>query len=279
MDIPCAIIIVTHQSQACLPQCLEALEQQTRAPAQIIIVDSGSPEPPVYKKTFSHSKLTLHLADKNIGFCQGNNVGMTYVKKELSYLLFLNPDAFLTPTFLEQAFDWMERPSAESVAALSGQLLGYDLKQKQPTGRIDSTGIFRTWYGRWYDRGQGEESHSLRYSREEEVPALCGALMFCRLSALRSVELAPEVVMDPSFYMYKEDIDLSLRLRREGWKLMFVPHLVAYHCRGWNQDRTQVPRTMRLLSARNERWLHARSRSPCYLYSLLKYTVVKFFDV
>ena len=32
--------------------------------------------------------------------------------------------------------------------------LGYDIKSDQPTGKYDSTGIFRTWYGRWHDRAR-----------------------------------------------------------------------------------------------------------------------------
>jgi GT2 family glycosyltransferase len=103
--------------------------------------------------------------------------------------------------------------------------------------------------------------------------------MFCRLEALRETELAPSTVMDPKFFMYKEDIDLSLRLRKQGWKLLFSPQLKAYHCRGWKKERSQVPRSLRIQSAKNEIRLHYRLKSPYILYSLLKYVSVKIFNL
>lgn len=99
--------------------------------------------------------------------------------------------------------------------------------------------------------------------------------MLCRKKALDEVLLQGGAIFDPSFYMYKEDIDLSLRLRRKGWSLMYVPSLVAYHCRGWKKERKDVPKAYRLLSARNEMRLYARSGSPYVIYSALKYAAVK----
>lgn len=258
-----------------MPTCLNSLKAQSCLPNQIILVDSGSTET-AYLELYRRDPLIwLHLAPDNIGFCQGNNLGISYVRQPCEYVLFLNPDAFLTPSFAEQAIAQMEEASSQRIGALTGVLLGYDRDRQKPTGKIDSTGIFRTWYGRWYDRNQGDSVAALVQGKKETVPALCGALMFCRWKALQSVALAPCTVMDPSFYMYKEDIDLSLRLRRQGWSLVFNSDLMAYHCRGWKKERGKVPRSLRLLSARNEMRLHARCKSTCYFYSLLKYCAVR----
>lgn len=274
-QVPCAVIIVTHNSQTHLSHCIKALQEQTRRPCQIILVDSGSQDSTYLELYRQVSPIILHLANDNIGFCLGNNIGMTYVDAAVEYVLFLNPDAFLIPSFLEKAIAFLEQPTSSQVGALSGILLGYDIQQQQPTGQIDSTGIFRSWYGRWYDRDQGKTYQQSAYRSPEKVPALCGALMLCRMTALKSVELGLHVVMDPTFYMYKEDIDLSLRLRQKGWSLLFIPELIAYHCRGWQKDRSQVPRHFRLLSAKNEMRLYARLKSPYYLYSIIKYLLVK----
>lgn len=274
----CSVIIVTHNSQAYLPSCLEALQKQIRQPDQIIIVDSGSDQTNYLEAYAADPKVCLSLQKENVGFCQGNNIGLSLVPKKVDYILFLNPDAYLKPAFIQEAIALMDRPEASKVGALSGLLLGYDNAKQNPTGRVDSSGIFRTWYGRWYDRDQGSLYEERRYKREE-VPALCGALMFCRHQALNSVLLGPNQVMDLAFYMYKEDIDLSLRLQKRGWNLLFDPSLSAYHCRGWQQDRKKVARHFRLLSAKNEMRLYKRLRSPCYLYSAFKYWMVKVFDL
>lgn len=271
----CAVIIVTHKSQLYLETCIQALKKQTQLAHQLIIVDSGSPDTRYLQAYAEDPMITLHLVKDNIGFCQANNLGMSLVDSTCQYVLFLNPDAFLTPTFLAQAVQIMQKPNSQKVGALSGILLGYHIQDQQPTGTIDSTGIFRTWYGKWYDRAQGVSYHPKHDQKIENVPALCGALMFCRMEALKSVEFAPHIVMDPSFYMYKEDIDLSIRLRKKYWVLQFNPALIAYHCRGWKKDRSQVPRHLRLLSAKNEMRLYVRLKSPCLFYSVLKYLAVK----
>jgi N-acetylglucosaminyl-diphospho-decaprenol L-rhamnosyltransferase len=273
-----SVIIVSHNSQAWLPQCLRALRQQTVRPCQIIIVDNGSDKTDYLRQYEHDSSITLFIAQSNVGFCQGNNIGLALVDTESRYILFLNPDAFLTPSFLEQAIHKMELPSAQQIGALSGLLLGYNIHSQQPNGLIDSAAIFRTWYGRWYDRGQGEPYRPGLY-QATDVPALCGAALLCRVSALKAIELAPGVVMDPIFYMYKEDIDVSLRLRRQGWLLRLAPNLVVYHCRGWQKDRSRMPRHARLGSARNEMRVYARSKSPRYLYSALKYIAVTILDL
>lgn len=274
---PCAVIIVAYNSQNHLPWCLKALKEQTLLPSQIIVVDSGSHDSSYLMEWEDDPLVFVHRANSNIGFCQGNNLGMAFVKATMQYVLFLNPDAFLTPSFIENACAVMEEKANKKVGALSGILLGYEMQNNRPSGKIDSTGVFRTWYGRWFDRAQGEDVQltKMSYYQREEVPALCGALMFCRLEALRSVELAPNMVMDSEFFMYKEDIDLSLRLRRQEWSLLFDPALESYHCRGWGQDRKQVSLQFRLMSARNEMRIYERMRSPCYFYSVLKYLLVR----
>lgn len=277
----CAIIIVTHNSLSYLEKCLAAISKQSYAPKQVLVVDSGSYDVSALLALTERFKVTIHLEKKNVGFCEGNNIGLSLVDPNTKYVLFLNPDVYLTSTFIEVACAHLDDPLAEDVGALSGLLLGYDHQLDRPTGLIDSTGIFQSWYGKWKDRGQGDSIQKAYdfYHRSEFVPALCGALMFCRLDALRQVEFSQNIVMDPSFYMYKEDIDLSLRLRQKGWKLLYVPDLIAYHCRGWNVNRKEMSYPVRVLSAKNEMTLHARHSYPHYFYSAFKYYCVKLLNV
>jgi len=275
----CAVIIVTHNSKPFLKKCLECLQNQSLLPAQIIIIDSGSD--PLENVGLDNQYLNLcsYVSRNNVGFCKGNNIGLSLVKDEIKYILFLNPDTFLSSDFIEKAKSYLEREDQEKTAAISGLLMGYDISKDCPTGKIDSTGIFRKWYGNWYDRDQGKIYQKQFFTQEESVPALCGALMFCRKNALSTVLLAPNEVWDNSFFMYKEDIDLSLRLRKKNWDLKFLPELIAYHCRGWQPDRGKIPKRLRLLSARNEIKICTRIHSPCLIYSSIKYLSVKFFNV
>lgn len=280
-NLTCAVIIVSFNSERTLSACLRSLLEQSCPPRQIILIDSGSDHPEAlagiepYLTVFG---FTFERSTANIGFCAANNRGLSHLLPGIRYVLFLNPDALVTASFIEKAAAWMQRKEMAHVGALSPLLLGYDFERGKPTGLIDSAGIGRKWYGRWYDRFQGQKIAAISLQEPEEVAALCGALMFCRFEALQHILLQPGVLMDPLFFMYKEDIDLSLRLRSKGWSLYLLPHLEAYHGRGWKKDRSKMQRRLRLLSARNELRLHVRMRSACLFYSLFKYLAVLLLD-
>lgn len=275
----CTVIIVVHDSDAVIHRAIDALDRQTRPADRVVIVDSGSADFQYLAPYRQRKKICFVVGGREIGFCRANNIGMKHLADKSAYVLFLNPDAFLTPHFIDQAVEFMEDPSHRDVGAITGSLIGYDIQSGKPSNRFDSTGIFHTRYGRWYDRGQGELCSSARYTKRESVPAVCGALMFCRRTALQEVMVRGDEVFDKTFFMYKEDIDLSLRLRKAGWDIQFVPHLVAYHCRGWNARRCKVKRQFRLRSARNELRINARLGLLGTCYSALKYVAVKVFDI
>jgi GT2 family glycosyltransferase len=274
-----SVVIVTHNSQKHIHKCLAALEAQTCQPARIVISDSGSQTLDYLQSYSTQPHITLITNPKDIGFCRGNNAAVPHIAPESAFVLFLNPDCFLTPTFAEQALDILNEPIHARVGALSGPLYGYDIDTDMPTGRYDSTGIFRTWYGHWYDRGQGQPIDPTLYQTLEEVPALCGALMFCRRQAIQDVVLRQTDVWDSTFYMYKDDIDLCIRMRRKGWKLLYSPSCIAYHCRGWQVNRRKMQRAYRLMSARNEIRVNV---GDCWIglpYSVTKYLAVRLLNV
>src|SRR5436190_1817242 len=114
MDDTVGAVIVTHDSDDVLPRALTALLASTRPPDDIGV-----------------QSLAKHGA-----------------------LLFLNPDAFVTPDFLAGALDRLTRDP--TVGALGPKLLGTDSVTLELTGLIDSAGVFWTRYGRPYERGKGE---------------------------------------------------------------------------------------------------------------------------
>ncbi len=281
-----AVIIVTHNSERHIHKCMECLLAQTSTPEQIIIVDSGSTNCEYLQQYTDLKGVDLTTGNIDIGFCKGNNLGLTRVHKDIDYVLFLNPDAFAMPSFIRKALSFMEDKSNARCGALTGTTLGYSIEKNAPTGLYDTTGIFRSWWGRWYDRGQGEVRNPQKYTTTEQIPAICGAVYFCRNEAIKDVLLPSAGItqecelFDTRFYMYKEDIDLSLRLKKRGWKLMFVPEVVAFHCRGWNPDRKTMPQKMRMHSATNELRIQWKQKSPIpLLYSFFKYCAVKYLNI
>lgn len=269
-----AIIFVTHNSQKFLPKAMDAVRKQTRPADQIIISDTGSDN---LGYLDAYPEADIVIAGQGVGFCVGNNVGYQQLRPEIKYVFFLNPDCFIHQEYIEHAVDYMEEHP--EIGAVSGPLLGYDIEQDRPTGKWDSTGIFCNWYGKWYDRAQGDEIDPDEHFLTEEVPAICGAAFFARKKALDKILVNGKEVMDSSFFMYKEDIDLSIRLREREWKLMYCPELEAYHCRGWKKNRRKMPRRYRLCSSRNELRIQKKLRKWLpIVYSGTKHFAVKFLN-
>lgn len=274
-DVPrVAVIVVTFNSELVLQRCVDSILSQSRIPESMIIVDNCSSDQAYLGFLSDITNCQVIRLSENEGFCRGNNRGYACASG-CEYVLFLNPDAFLAETFIEEAVARMEDPANSQVGALSGVLLGFDVVGNRPTGKLDSTGIFQTWYGKWYDRGQGAlYSPDIRESYTvESVPALCGALMFCRRSALEQVVLRGAEIFDDTFFMYKEDIDLSLRLKSKGWTMGFCEALHCYHGRGWRSRNKMLP-ISKYLSARNELRVSLRNHAKGFFYSSLKFLYV-----
>lgn len=265
-----AAIVVSHNSESTLDRCLQGLEAQDYCLETILLVDSGSSDR-TYLEAFKQQQSVQLLFTENIGFSRANNLGYETLSSDIDFVLFVNPDLFLPPDFVTKALQLCK--DDPDVAMLSGKLLGYDLEHDRPSGRIDSTGVLRKWYGRWYDRGMGEVD-TKQYDKPEAMAALCGALLFCRNTALKSLA-GP--VFDPDFFLYKEDIELSLRLRKMGWKLLYHPMLSAYHCRGWQDERSKMSYELRKLAVRSELLLYKKHPSPYALWAFLKYILVTVF--
>jgi N-acetylglucosaminyl-diphospho-decaprenol L-rhamnosyltransferase len=271
-----SVVIVTYNSGVFVSNLMSALEGQTKLPDSVVVVDSGSTDTS-YLERVRMSPLHCTLIMKpNLGVCVGNNIGWSH-SRDYDYVLYLNPDAFLTPVFLELAVRYMDDPINSEVGILSGTLLGYDIENDRPTGLVDTTGVVQLWYGRIADRDQSEPISVLKkYRGPNSVPSICSAVALCRKAAILSI--APDgEVFDPRYFMYKDDIDFSWRARRAGWTLIHDPQLLAYHCRGW-KSRTTQSRKMRLLSARNDIKLFLKFRSPYLIWGLAKYFLVFAFD-
>jgi len=264
-----AAIVVSHNSELTLERCIQGLTAQDYPLEMIILVDSGSSDQKFLLNLQNKYAIELLLSE-NLGFSRANNLGYEKITSDIDFVVLVNPDLFLPVSFVADA---LKICVDTSIGMLSGKLSGYDLEEDRPSGKLDSTGIQRTWYGRWYDRGQGEPDQK-QYDNLESMPALCGALLFCRTKALRSFN---GVVFDPDFFLYKEDIELSLRMRKSGWKLLYHPGLTAYHCRGWQNERSKMSFGQRELAAKSELLLYKKHPSPYIIWAIFKYLLVKVF--
>lgn len=270
------VVTVTYNSDRFFDFFMSSLEKQTQIPDCVVLVDSGSLQDAFLDRAANFALKTEVIRERNVGFAVGSNLGWRTVR-HLDYILFLNPDAFLTPDFLAQATAYLaETPG---VGMLTPTLVRFDLAAGSPLNMVDTTGVVRNRAGLLVERDAGQPLTALQqYTTPNEVPWLCGAAMLARREALNAAVEPGDQLFDERFFMYKEDTDLAWRVRRAGWRLMHLPQLVGYHCRGW-QDRQAMSRSMRLLTARNEIRMSLKNRSPFVVIGLLKYSLVFLLNV
>jgi GT2 family glycosyltransferase len=228
-DVFVGVVIVAHNNGATVSQTVRSVLQQRRAAERVVLIDSGSEDASWLAEFRDRPNVTVQ-ATHNIGYAAGNNLGWRELKAPNDgFVVFLNPDVLLPAELLANILEVMNEPRAQKCAMLSPRLHQYDFGAASPTGHIDSTGIFPTWWGAWRDR---KEDSPAPHDGVEIVPALCGAFLFARAKILRSAALAENEIFDARYFAYKEDIELSLRVRRAGWALGLWHGGIAWHGRG-----------------------------------------------
>ncbi len=273
--IDICVIIVTHNSGHFLDQCIKKLNSQTLPPSQIIIVDNASNQLEYLDKLETNQNIDIIRLSQNLGFSAANNIGFKACKQSITHVLFLNPDAFPEPSYIERLVQILDREP--SIGAVSGKLLGMEKSTFLPTGNIDSLGISKTWYGRWYDVEQGKKDSSDQSSPKERK-ALCGASILCKKSTLISLVKHDGYLFNEKFFLYKEDIELSLRLGKLGYKLVLDPNAIAYHARGCS-SRKSMSRQFRIESAKNDLYVSTYYMKKSIPYCLFKFLGVYILDI
>ncbi|SHJ99285.1 Glycosyltransferase, GT2 family [Reichenbachiella agariperforans] len=271
MKIFISIIIVTYNSERFLAKCLKPLRGVPDV--EVIVVDNNSTDKKYLESEDNDNIRILYLKD-NLGFGRANNLGLNEKSTCATHIVFLNHDVFLRDEWLYVLKQKLM--SDVNFGILSGPLLGYDIEQLRATGKYDSLGLGKTVYGKWFDIGQGETIEN-RVKKDIKVAGVCGALMVMKMSLVDDLKNDDEL-FDSNYFMYKEDIDLSIRVTNLGLDHLIEDKLWAYHCRGWNKDRKTVDKKWKIMSAKNELYMNYKFKNITVFYSLIKLIYVFSFE-
>lgn len=209
-------VLVSFNDRDRLRTCLSSLRKQEPA-AEVIVVDNASTDGSgeLVASTFSEARW-IGLPE-NSGFGKANNAGARVAKGEA--LLFLNTDTVVPPG---------------AVSALSARLAsGPDIAAVGPA-LVRPSGRYQVSFGRSVGlSGQTVQKFLLnplhertlpRSSRVRSVGWLSAACLLCRRSAFEAAG-----GFDEEFFLYFEDIDLCVRLRKAGGRLLFDPGVKVVH--------------------------------------------------
>lgn len=262
------VVIVTHNSSKYINWAIEPLKNKELL---IRIVDSGSTDLDYLKDIENSSNVDI-IYKENIGFAKGNNIALFDVEN-YDFVLFLNPDARVESDILDILISRAYLPEYDNVAIFSVPLIKYDINNNTAMNMYDSLGIYCDWLGRWKDRRGIISMSSLK-----QYEAICGAFMLCRTHILQTCKDSNgNIGFEESFKMYKEDIELSLRVKKSGLLHIFSD-LYAFHCRGWGNKRKNNPYWTRLCSAENDMVVAFKYKWRALPFALLKLIYVRYFE-
>ncbi|WP_440953190.1 glycosyltransferase family 2 protein [Methanococcoides sp. FTZ1] len=213
-----SIIILNWNGKEDTVECLESLKHITYPYYEILLADNGSTDGSVEYFKGTYPEVEIIENGENLGFAEGNNVAIRYaLEKGTDYILLLNNDTVVDPGFLEELVKVSESDS--KIAIVGPKVYMYDEPNKITYigGSINlHSGNMKYPYLNQLDVGQ--------FNKEIELDYISGCSLLIKKTAIDNVG-----ILDPNFFLYQEDVDLCLRAKKKGYKVICVPNSKIWH--------------------------------------------------
>jgi GT2 family glycosyltransferase len=203
-----SIIIVNYNGEKFLKSLFQSLFNQTFISFEVIVVDNASIDNSVkvIEEILSISKIRIKLVrnNRNAGFCISNNQGLRLARG--LYIVFLNNDTLVSPTWLQELIDTVESKDKPAAAV----------------SRIVNEGSNLADYGTYYDL-YGASLEKTTFSDDIFFYG-CGASLLIRKDVLEKIGR-----LDEELFMYQDDPDLCWRIRLLNQKIVCSNNSICYH--------------------------------------------------
>ncbi len=224
-----SVIIVTTNNLKYLKDCIRSLQNQSFKDFETIIVFNNSQENIIENVKRKFSEANFIINNENLLFSKAYNQGIKLSKGK--YVLCLNDDVVLKNNFIEELMNSIQRD--KQIGMISGKILRMDKIT------IDSTGLFLGKSRKPVERGFGQQDDG-RYNKEGYIFGVNGAAVLYRKAMLEDIK-NEDGYFDSTYGLFYEDLDLSWRANRFGWKAFYNPKAIAYHIRG-GTTKSQSPK-------------------------------------
>jgi GT2 family glycosyltransferase len=226
-----SVIIVNYNVSAFLEQALaSALKAMRGIEGEIFVVDNHSVDNSVAMVKAKFPQVKLIENQDNVGFAKANNQAIRISNGE--YVLLLNPDTLVEEDTFSKCIDFMDRTpdcGGLGVKMVDGQ--GRFLPESKRGIPYPKASFYKLFgLSKLFPKSQKFGAYHATYIGEDEtheVEVLAGAYMMMRRSVLDEVGL-----LDEDYFMYGEDIDLSYRILKGGYKNYYFPEARIIHYKG-----------------------------------------------
>lgn len=252
-----SIIIVSYNVRQLLLDCIKSIiDTCSGIDYEIIVVDNVSSDGSVDALREAFPEVHVIANQENTGFARGNNQGYEMSKGE--FILMLNPDTIVKPRAIQSTLEFMRLTPDAGLAGC--RLLNPDGSLQTSIRRFPS---LREHIGVIFFIDRLLNSQRMHYRTTPFAIDYCsGAFMMVRRKSLKNMPL-----LNQEYFMYSEEKDLSLRLKRKGWKTYFVPNGEVIHYGG--QSTSQVKEQMFIELLKSQVLFFKRHYSGIYMYLMI----------
>jgi GT2 family glycosyltransferase len=213
------IVVLSWNDREETLSCLECLRELWTVDVGIVVVDQGSTDGSVELIRTRFPNAVLIQNDRNLGFAEGNNLGIRHgLAHGAEWVMLLNNDARL-------ASDAVTALDAAAAQYPSAGVLSPVIFYDDPPDRIWFAGQrFNPRFG-YSGRARGYRRRDRgRYRRVFDTDRAAGAAMAISSRVLRDVGL-----LDAELFFYVEEVELCLRARNAGHRILIIPEARAWH--------------------------------------------------
>ena len=214
-----SVVVLTWNSVGKIEPCIEALGQGTQVPDEIIVVDNGSKDTTRAVLAMQFPGVQVIPNTYNLGVARARNQGLAAARG--TYVLVLDDDTIMQPEALVQLVAVLD--ASPTVALCGPQLLS---TTHEPISTNLTFPTLSHKVRRWgrAERRNGSPWDNSISGRMREVDYVIGACQLIRRAALDEIGL-----YDEHIFYGPEDIDLCLRLRQAGWRIILQPAARVLH--------------------------------------------------
>jgi len=210
-----SIIILTYNSAKTISKCLQSVYENLRDIDEVIIVDNNSEDKTcsVIEKFIAGKKqFKLIRNQNNIGFSAGTNVGIKASKN--SFVVLLNPDTIATKNWMERLIFHFNDSKIAAVGPVSNYVAGYQ-KMELYLKNIPQNAALNEIVKLIYNENKGKSA---------DTKLLIGFCVAIRRNVIDELGL-----LDENLFLGNDDLELSWRLRINGYSLKVATDTFIYH--------------------------------------------------
>ena len=243
-----SIIILNYNAGNLLLNCVDSVFKSTYPNFEVLVVDNLSTDNSHIRCKEKFEKIQLIENKENLGYCEGNNVGIRNANGE--FIIILNPDTIVEPNWLNHLMSAYNK-FGEGLY----QPKFFSLNEKLV---LQSTGNMLHIFGFGFARDKGKIDNE-KIKSIEKINYASGTCLFTSKIVLDKIGL-----LDPFLFLYHDDLDLGWRAAHIGINSFYVPKSIIYHAESYSMK----------WSSKKFYWLE-RNRKYCLLTHYSKETYAK----